>query len=286
MLVKEVKIMSLAKNNEKGKAKEQIYKGARSLYSAKLTLPLGNPNLKLVHTNQFLWIATNASKFGLENFEDIANALTSIDTRFTGYTLNRWYIEGTTITNNGKDAKIDLNLNPFASSMNTYRDAKKNFTRSYSDVESQVKQKNVSSVKRENTSLVGGEGSTINNLVAKIVGKETNELKKAKAIHKWLQKNVTWVYYRDPKYKTPEKCYKNRKHLNCSDTSILTRAMMSSAGITCYIVHGGSGKTGHYWTRLRINNKDYNSDATSHSRGFNKVWLNLKVNRKCNKYPC
>ena len=45
----------MANGLEKAKAKEQIVNSIRDLYSAKITLPLGNPNLKLVHTNQFLF---------------------------------------------------------------------------------------------------------------------------------------------------------------------------------------------------------------------------------------
>ena len=269
-------MVNVAKNLEIAKAKEQVNKGTRSLYSAKIVLPLGNPNFKLVHTNQFMWIAAN-SKFGLENFEDIAKALNNTDTRFQGYTLNRWYIEATTITNNGKTANIELSLNPFASSLSSYRDAKINANTAFSDLQSNndtnnnKNNKKVPSVKQTNTGLKGGEGKVIDNLVKKIVGSETNELKKAKLIHGWLQNNVRYAFYKCTKYNTPLKCYNNRSHLNCADTARLTASMMRSAGLKCYVVHR-TYNGGHFWTIIEINGKKYASDQTGSGSAWNTVW--------------
>lgn len=52
-------------------AKEKITESIRDLYTAKITLPLGNPNLKLVHTNQFLFTELPTGVFELDNFEEI-----------------------------------------------------------------------------------------------------------------------------------------------------------------------------------------------------------------------
>ena len=49
----------------KANAKEQMVKSVRDLYSVKITLPLGNPNLKLVHTNQMLFTELKEDTFAL-----------------------------------------------------------------------------------------------------------------------------------------------------------------------------------------------------------------------------
>ena len=65
-----------------------------------MTLPLGNPALKLVHTNQFLWCPL-PDEFDVENFEYIANELSGRESRYGKYEKGRWYIEGVTINNDG-----------------------------------------------------------------------------------------------------------------------------------------------------------------------------------------
>ena len=264
---------------EKAKAREQLVDSIRDLYSAKITLPLGNPNLKLVHTNQFLFTELPTNVFELDNFDAIAKALNSTYSRFSGYTLNRWYIEAITITNDGSTAKMELELNPFASNVIKFRDDKKSFREAYTNATSSSSSNNstssskikIKSVKGANSTLKGGEGKLIDNLVKKIVGSETNELKKAKLIHGWLQKNVRYRYYTCTKYNTPEKCYHNRGHLNCADTARLTRAMMASAGLKCYVVHR-TYDGGHFWTVIEINGKKYASDQTGSGSAWNTVW--------------
>ena len=264
---------------EKAKAREQLVDSIRDLYSAKITLPLGNPNLKLVHTNQFLFTELPTNVFELDNFDAIAKALNSTYSRFSGYTLNRWYIEAITITNDGSTAKMELELNPFASNVIKFRDDKKSFRDAYTNATSSSSSTNgtssskikIKSVKGANSTLKGGEGKLIDNLVKKIVGSETNELKKAKLIHGWLQKNVRYRYYTCTKYNTPEKCYHNRGHLNCADTARLTRAMMASAGLKCYVVHR-TYDGGHFWTVIEINGKKYASDQTGSGSAWNTVW--------------
>ena len=122
--------------------------------------------------------------------------------------------------------------------------------------------------------LAGGEGATIDGLVKDIVGSETNELAKAKKIHEWLRQNVIYSFYECTKYGTPEECLKNKSHLNCADTARLTRAMMASAGLTCYVVHGPY----QFWTMIEIGGQKYASDQTGRESAgmagseFNTVW--------------
>lgn len=124
-----------------------------------------------------------------------------------------------------------------------------------------------------NSELTGGEGETIDSLVKKIVGSETDELAKAKLIHGWLQENVKYSGYPCTRYNTPEKCLKNKTRLNCADTARLTRAMMASAGLKCYVVHRTTNG-GHFWVIIEIGGKKYASDQTGSGSAFNTVWAN------------
>lgn len=273
--------MSVAQ--EKQAAKKEIVESVRDLLSLKVTIPLGNPDLKLVHTNQFCKTEL-PEEFMLENFSLISKALNSAYNRNVGYTTNMWYIEGRTVTNDGSQFTMELELNPFASTLLDYRDNRDAYLKAYQDA---LEQQNndtgnggVDSVTR-NTTLKGGEGAAIDNLAEEIVGKETNELKKAKLIHSWLTKNVSYKYYACSKYKTSASAYAHRKGLNCADTARLTRALMSSAGLDAYVVHGPN----HFWTVVKINGKEYASDATSKQRKWNTVYKGLKYTSKNGKNP-
>lgn len=267
-------------------ASNKIYEHARDYFSCKLTLPLGNTALKEVHTNQFLF--TNLPvEFDLANWTVLAKALSSSYNRYSSadYVTNRWYIEGITIDVDVKGtAKMQFELNAFASSTNKFSDDYKSFTKAFDDAGSKSSSGNSSTKKTtnsvsngDNTTLKGGQGTTIDNLVKKIVGNETDPLKKAKLIHEWLRQNVIYSYYCCSKYKTPENCYKNRSHLNCADTAILTTAMMKSAGLTAYYVHR-TYNGGHFWCVIEINGKKYASDQTGRESAsmsgsaWNTVW--------------
>ena len=273
---------------EKASAKNEIVESVRDLLSLKITLPLGNPDLKLVHTNQFCQTEL-PDEFLLENFSIIAKALNSAYNRNVGYTIHKWYIEGRTVTNDGNKFTMDLDLNPFASTLLNFKDNRASYINAYKDAVKQAKNENATSTNTTNnvasvtgnTTLKGGEGKVIDDLAKSIVGKETNALKKAKLIHSWLIKNVSYKYYACTKYNTAEKCYNNRGHLNCADTARLTRALMASAGLEAYVVHG----TNHFWCVVKINGKEYASDATSHSRKFGQVYKGLKYYAKNGKNP-
>ena len=262
-------------NKEMAEARNQLSDSIRDLLSLKLTIPLGNPLLKRLHTNMFVYTEL-PNEFVLENFSTIAEVLNSTYNRYVGYSLNRWYVENVTITNDGSRFDAEVELNPFPSSVKKYREGRNKLAEDYASAiqskNSSTKTTSKKSTKSsKNTTLKGGEGKTIDNLVKKIIGSETNELKKAKLIHEWLQKNVRYVRYECTKYNTPEKCYKNRKHLNCADTARLTASMMRSAGLKCYIVHR-TYNGGHFWTIIEINGKKYASDQTGNGSAWNTVW--------------
>ena len=266
--------------NEKNLVKDEIIKSIRDLLSLKVTLPLGNPDLKLVHTNQFCKTEL-PEEFMLENFSVIEKSLSSKYNRNVGYTTNKWYIEGRTVTNDGDKFTMELDLNPFASPLLDYRDNKDKYIKDYKDALKQLENQQENAAKNESKNNTGGEGKVIDDLVKKIVGKEKNELKKAKKIHSWLVNNVRYKYYTCSKYKTAEACLNNKGHLNCADTSRLSRALYGSANLNAYVVHA----PGHFWTVIKINGKEYNSDATSRSRPWNKVYKNKKYTSKNGKNP-
>lgn len=282
-------------NNEMIEARNRISESVRDLLSLKITLPLGNPLLKRLHTNMFLFTEL-PEEFVLENFSTIAEVLNSNYNRFVGYSLNRWYIEGVTINNDGSNFNMELDVNPFPSSVRKYREGRLKLEDDYkSAIESKNKNnsRNATTSSSKNHTLKGGEGKTIDNLVRRIVKKETDELKKAKLIHEWLKKNVRYGSYVCSRYNSAEKCYKNRRHLNCADTSRLTASMMRSAGLNCYVVHR-TRKGGHFWTIIVIDGKKYASDQTGNGSAWNTVWTSSgrvkasnggKYTKRCGKEP-
>ena len=77
---------------KKSEALKKITENVRDYLSLTLTLPLGNPALKQVHTNQ--WLFTNLPKeFDLANWTVLAEVLNSKSNRYAGYVKNRWYID-------------------------------------------------------------------------------------------------------------------------------------------------------------------------------------------------
>jgi len=141
----------------------------------------------------------------------------------------------------------------------------------------------------ENSGLKGGQGEDIDKLVAKWVGSETDELKKAQKIHAGLRDDVgiIYQYYYNSKYETPENCLKhaNSPGLNCGDTAILTTACMLSGGLTAYIVLRCD--SAHYFTVIEIGGKKYYSDLTwsegaRSQRPWNEVWQGNTCGNKYN----
>lgn len=130
------------------------------------------------------------------------------------------------------------------------------------------------------SSATGGEGETIDSLVKKIIGDETNELKKAKLVHGWLKDNVRYGRYSCSKYHSAEECLKHKGSLNCADTARLTRAMMSSAGLDAWVVHR-SHANGHFWTLIKIGGKIYASDQTGSGSPWNTIWYADGDRRSC-----
>ena len=264
-------------NKIKAEALKKIVEHNRDYLKLDVTLPLGDTALKNVHTNQ--WLFTNLpSEFELVNWTIIAKQLNSNVNRYEGYVKNRWYIDSVTVDvdASGK-AEMNLGLNAFASSLSKFADDFQSAEEAYKNAT--TKKKTTSATKNttnavttgDNTTVKGGEGKYIDDIVKTVVGNETDPLKKAKLIHEHIRSKQTYSYYECSKYDSPETCYKNLSNINCADMSRLTASMMRSAGITCYVVHS----TCHFYTVLEINGQLYCSDNASSSssgREFNHYW--------------
>ena len=123
----------------------------------------------------------------------------------------------------------------------------------------------------DDSSSTGGEGEDIDSLVKKIIKGKKGALEKAKAIHEWLRQKVKYSGYPCSQCSSPSDCLKRLNSLNCADTSRLTRAMMSSAGLKAYVVHHSQGP-GHFWTIIEIKGTKYASDQTGSGSAWNTVW--------------
>ena len=277
--------------NERASAEKEIVDSIRDLFTLKITLPLGNPNFKLLHTNQFVFLDLPDDIFELANFSTIAEAMNSTYNRWSGYKVNRWYIEDVNIKNDGNKAIMELTLNPFPSSLITYKDNLKTMETAYRDA---INQQNNSNNNPSNTKtkLQGGEGKYIDNLTKKIVGNETDLLKRAKLIYNHLRSYLKYSYYYNSKFSSAEKAYKHKK-LNCADTSRVNASMLRSAGVNCSVVHTKN----HYYTVVKINGKMYASDPlgvpTKHAfnthytvNGWRKFKGKSDYNKVCGDNPC
>ena len=295
----------MAEINIKDTARDRLVENVREYLTVKVTIPLGDPKLKEVHTNSFIWLPL-LDYMDLANYEEIIKFyMKYVGSASRGnmkYIRDRWYVEDCNITNDSSGKfQMELTLNPIASSTKNYNKNMTDYQKAFTDAlnsgssnsgtasgTSSSSGTTVASTSG-NSTLKGGQGKTIDNLVKKICGSETDSLKKAKLIDRWLNANVSYKRYCCGKYvKDAEKAYNNRGALNCGDTAMLTTAMMRSAGLSADVVWA----PGHFWTRIQINGKNYYSDQTSSSRGWNEVYHNMSYSSVkgtwcgCEWYPC
>lgn len=280
--------------NERAKSLDEVINSIRDLYTVKLTIPLGNPNLKLVHTNQFLFTELPTDVFELINLPTIAKALNSKYSRYSGYVLNRWYIEGITITRDGKSAKMELELNPFATPLIKYQENNRGFVKAYTDAFNQNKT-NTSNNKTTSKKKVKSVDSTLDlknvkgykksdqEYIKKIVkkalkkaGYPKKKFKQAKALHDYYKENHVWVKYNDmPKMcsKGFEGCWKAYQH-NCGDGAATIAAMFKCIGLNPNIYLGHH----HYWVKVKIDGTYYYCDNAANTNQHTSRVLGSKGN--------
>lgn len=265
----------MAVYQEKAEAVKKIVESVRNLETLKITLPLGNPSLRYVHTNQFLFTELPEDFFKLANMAEIAKAINNSYSRYSGYQLNRWYVENLTITNDKTNFNMELEVNPFASTLNKYRDDKLSFEKAYTDAQPKKTDK---SVKSTSTGLklkdVKGFSKKDNEYIKKVVQKAlkkrnnpTNPLPIAYAIFEYYRDNHVYKKY-DCMLKMKaggfEKTWKANDH-NCGDGASTLVAMFRCAGLTADIMH----KPGHFYVRLKINGTKYYCDQSGNSGKHN-----------------
>lgn len=262
--------------NEKAKATDEIINSVRDLYTLKLKIPLGSTNLKLLHTNQFLFTELPTDVFELANMEIISKALTNKYSRYAGYQLNRWYIENVTITCDKSNFYMELSLNPFPTSFVKYKDDMRSVEKAYRDAftknttntpKTNVKKTVKSTTNEIKLYNVKGFKKSDQEYIKKVVtealkkaNNPKNKAKQAKAIHEYYKsKHLYHEYYDMPKMCSGgfESCWKKSNH-NCGDGAATLRAMLKCIGLEpdIYLGHG------HYWIKVKIDGTYYFCDQS------------------------
>jgi len=241
---------AISKTNQelllKSEASKKIYENAREFLTLSLTLPLGNPALKKVHTNQ--WLFTELPKhFDLANWTIIADALQSNETRNVKYVKNRWYIDGVDITvDSGGKSEMKLSLNAFASSRKAYTDMAKEMTKAFRDAVNAEKEKKNND--NDNSNAVSNKNGVINEQWVKDYGVPSIIVDKIKQIcstsnsdednvrawFNWMDDNVTWEYYTN--HQKSEEQVINDGRGNCVDNSRVFRGGCLALGVKCNFV--------------------------------------------------
>lgn len=283
---------------------EEITDSVRDLSNLKITLPLGNPSLKYVHTNQFLW--TDLPKeFKLANFKIISKALNSKDSRWSGYTVNRWYIENTTIKNDGTNFDMELDVNPFATSLRDYHDGKKELEKAYLDNlnkgKSDNKKKDTKKVSSVNTvsnipkrsdgktdcsmtlylacnTSFDSIGSQVGRVETKLaqgrIGREgTNYANFVKGLtpkQAYKKLAAKWGYskYNDNRDDCASTSFNRIGYINCGDSARLLKACMDVLGQPCVIYSVTTPESGHYMNGVLIDGKWKTVDLCYQSNRF------------------
>ena len=284
------------KQLETAKAKELIQENARKYFTSKVKIPLGNPALKNVHTNQFLWMDL-PKEFAVDNWELIAKVLNGSSTRFSGvdYVNTRWYIEGCTIDVDvtGK-AEMSLDLNAFASSTSEFTADYRSYKKAYDDVVNKASSTNNGSTKKktnavasENTTVKEGWwGKWVTEMVRKNVGNETDVLKKCKKMYQVFCDHTVYRLYYNAKYthsgvNSYERVWKSGEWLNCGDGANILCAFMAACGANPTILNGSGCGYGHYVVKVVIGGAtywcDHASDTGLHTtRGWGNTFCSIR----------
>lgn len=276
-------------NNEKKAALNLVTASAKDYLTLKITLPLGNPDLKKVHTNQFLF--TNLPKnFPLKNWETIANALNSEDTRMAGYTLNRWYVEGTQVSVDvsGK-AELTIATNAFASSTQSYSDDMKSFTKAFTDAVKSVNNnstnpnKNTTSSTKKTTNAVSKVGvlrmdwinkynipRDIYKIAINVCNVKWNDYKNTYQLYKWMDAHIGYDGYFEHKY-SPVQVVKRGKG-NCVDNSRLFRLLCWCIGVKCNFVQNTCTPLNHQYNKAYPGGKAVIVDCGRSQASWGSNW--------------
>ena len=275
-------------NLMKNKALEKIVEHNRDYLKLDVTIPLGNPALKQVHTNQWLW--TNLPKeFDLANWTIIAKALNAATNRHESYVKNRWYIESCDINVdvNGK-AEMKLGLNAFASSYKSFTDGMRSMQKAYNDaVNKQDTNTGKKSSASKSTTNAVATGELIKqdwvkryNISGKIVDKVKSICKQGatdynnvRAIFKWMDDNLPYEGYGNTRYGAVGIMEHGKG--NCCDHAHLFCAMCRCLGVKCNYIHNPCcGDNGHVYNIVYLNGKGIIVDTGRDYASWGSHWGN------------
>lgn len=276
-------------NKEKAEARKKIVESVRDLTTLKISLPIMDRSFKHVHTNQFLW-TTLPKKFALANFDEITRGMGSADNRFGDYQTNKWYIESLTINNDGGKFTMDLDLNPFPSSIQSYNDAVRGYEKAYREAVNKQNNSSSKSTKKSNTvksvktDVINWDmvkkwsvPSSVYNVIKKICSASKSDYQNAYAWYRWMDANVQYDYYEGHWYTETQVI--NRGKGNCVDNSRTFRAGCHALGLKCNYIHGyscyGDGLTAnHQYNKVYIDNKTYVVDCGRTNASWGSHWGN------------
>lgn len=264
------------------KAQELIAKSVRDYLTAKITIPLGNPDLKNVHTNQFLWTEL-PSEMVLKNWEIIAEAFQSKYTRYqgsrsSGYTINRWYIEGLNIdvdVSSGK-AEMSLDLNAFPSNTSKWSENYAKYSKAYEDAFNPQTSSTQTTTNATTTKSVLNQewikkyniDKTVYEKAEKICNVNWGQYDNVKALFNWMDDHIGYESYNDGHY-TPAQTLKRGKG-NCCDNSKLFRAFCQSIGVKCNFIRNSC--ISHQYNKVYIGNNSYIVDVGRWSASWGSHW--------------
>lgn len=263
----------MATTNEKLLAKNEslkkIVEHNRDYLSCKITLPLGNTALKGVHTNQ--WLFTDLPpEFDLANWTVLAKALNANTNRFEGYVKNRWYIDGCNIKVKGSTGSMELSLNAFASTYNSYSESVRSMEKAYTDAQNNKNNSSSSSSgssSKNTTKAVTTKKSVLNrdwikkyNIAYSVYTKvesickvSNSDYANVRAIFKWMDGHLPYEGYGGTRYGAAG-TLKHGKG-NCCDHAHLFAAMCRSIGVKCNYIHNKCcGRGGHVYNRVYLSN--------------------------------
>lgn len=257
----------------------------RDYLTLKITLPLGNPLLKKVHTNQFLWTEL-PNEFVLENWEIIADSFQSKYTEYTGsassgYSINRWYIEGIDISVDAKGkGEMSLTCNAFPTSTSKWLEKYKKYIKDWDDTKEEKDKSNSSSTKETTnasttTSVLNQEWIKKYNIAEKVykkaesICKPTNTtMQNVKAIFNWMDNNIGYEGYYNGQY-SPSQVLSRGKG-NCCDNSKLFRALCQSIGVKCNFIRNSC--ISHQYNKVYIDGTGYIVDVGRWSASWGSHW--------------
>ena len=285
----------MASNNEKLLAKNEALKKIvehnRDYLSCNITLPIGNTGLKKVHTHQ--WLFTELpEEFDLANWTILAKVLNSNTNRYEGYVENRWYIDGVNIKVKGNTGTMELSLNAFASSYNSYAESVRSMEKAYTDAVNNLK--NASSSSSNNTtkavttkkSVLNDKWvkkynipSVITNLIKKVCKVGNTDEQNVKAWFNWMDKHINYAYYTNHQrgYQTQI----DKGSGNCVDNSRMFRAGCQALGVKCnfikaYSCCSGSECANHQFNKVYLNGKGIIVDTGRKNASWGSHWGNCR----------